>query len=395
MINRRQILRGSMLVPAAAYLPVPSFAQATPGVTATEIRLGTITALTGPAAPYGVPVAHGADAYYKMLNDAGGIDGRKIRFLVEDSNFNAEKSVAAARKLVGSDDVLAIVHAFGTGQTAATFPYLLDQVRVPILLPVAGSAPWFNPPRPGLLGAQNVLDNATAALGRWVAKDGHKVVVFVNGDPNPAPAELARQKFLEVNPGGTFHKIDAKMFTLDYAPVALEVSRLKPTAVVGFTAPPDNAALGTQLRNQGMEVPIYVSATNVMQTMFDMVDADVANRFKALSYTTSLQSPTAAVKEYKDAMAKYYPKDKLDYGSFSSFAYAKIMAEAIRRADKPLTRDSLVKAFYKLSNFDSGIIPPVTFTPTRHLGVTTMHRFGVKNGNWVAQGDPIDTATNW
>jgi branched-chain amino acid transport system substrate-binding protein len=395
MINRRKILRSSVLLPAAAYLPLPSFAQATPGVTATEIRLGAITALTGFGAPFGVPVAHGADAYYKMLNDAGGIDGRKIRLLVEDSNFNAEKSVAAARKLVGSDDVLAIVHTYGTAPTSATFPYLLDQVRVPVLLPVAGSAAWFNPPRPGLLSAQNILDNAAAALGRWAAKDGHKVVVFVNGDPNPAPAELARQKYMEAIPGGIFHKIDVKMATLDFAPVALEISRLKPTAVVGYSAPPDVAALGTQLRNQGLDVPVYVSATNVMQTMFDLVDADVAKQFKAVSYTTSLQSPTAAVKEYKDAMAKYYPKDKLDYGSFASFAYAKIMAEAIRRADKPLTRESLVKGFYKLSNYDSGIIPPVTFTPTRHLGVTTMYRATVKDGNWITQGDPIDTATNW
>jgi ABC-type branched-subunit amino acid transport system substrate-binding protein len=395
MINRRNILCSSVLLTAATYFPLTSFAQATPGVSATEIRLGAFTALTGFAAPLAVPVYQGADAYYKMLNDAGGIDGRKIKLLVEDNGFNAEKSVAAARKLVGSDDVLAIVHAFGTGPGAATFPYLLEQARVPYLLPSAGIAAWFNPPRPGLLSAQNILDNAASALGRWTAKDGHKVVVFVNGDPNPVPAELARQKYMEVMPNGVFHKIDAKMGSLDYAPMALEISRLKPTAVIGYTSQNDNAALSTQLRNQGLEVPVYVSATNVMQTMFDMVDADVAKRFKAVSYTTSLQSPTPAVKEYRDAMSKYYPRSKLDYASFTGFAYARIMAEALRRADKPLTRESLVKAFYKLSNYDSGIVPPVTFSPTRHLGTTTMYRLVAKDGNWVVLGDPIDTATNW
>ena len=118
-----------------------------PGVTADTITLGSWSALTGPFAVYGVPGVAGQTAFYGKLNAEGGINGRKIRVITEDHAYNPQQAVAAARKLVNRDKVLAIQGAYGTGPSAAAFPYL-QQEGAPFVMPYAGALDWYEPPRP-------------------------------------------------------------------------------------------------------------------------------------------------------------------------------------------------------------------------------------------------------
>src|SRR5437588_13026086 len=107
------------------------------------IKLGAWNALTGPIAVHGLAQVAGADAYFKFLNDHGGIHGRKVQWTVEDNAYDATKTVTAAHKLIDQDGVVAIVAANGTAQTAATFPYVLQQAQVPILNTYGGAAAWY------------------------------------------------------------------------------------------------------------------------------------------------------------------------------------------------------------------------------------------------------------
>ncbi len=86
------------------------------------IKLGAWNALTGPIAVHGLAQVAGANAYFKFLNDHGGVHGRKIQWTVEDNAYDATKTVTVAHKLIDQDSVVAIVAANGTAQTAATFP---------------------------------------------------------------------------------------------------------------------------------------------------------------------------------------------------------------------------------------------------------------------------------
>ena len=106
-------------------------------------------------------------------------------------------------------------------------------------------------------------------------------------------------------------------------------------------------------------------------------------------------SDTPAVKEYRDALAKYFPNEKPDYFSMISFALTKITVEAIRRIDGPVNRQTLVSALHSMRNYDTGIIPPVSYSPERHLGATTLQRVVVQGGQWVAVGGPIESDKDW
>ena len=172
-LAKRATLRVAVACGALALAAKPAMAQQSPGVTDKEILLGTWMPLTGPVAAYGVPWRTGIETYLKLVNDQGGVKGRKFVLVVEDNGYNPQRTVAAARKLVSRDNVLAIASPFGTGQSAAAFEYLFDEAKVPLINVFGGAADWYAPARPYLFGALVLYENQLRTLGRWAAKDGH------------------------------------------------------------------------------------------------------------------------------------------------------------------------------------------------------------------------------
>ena len=115
-------------------------AQNVPGVTDTSITIGTTTPLSGAASAY-ASISAGATAYFKYLNDKGGINGRKITYIVDDDGYDPAKSVPLTRQLITQDNVFAMFQQLGTPVNLATRPYINDQ-KVPDLFVATGSSHW-------------------------------------------------------------------------------------------------------------------------------------------------------------------------------------------------------------------------------------------------------------
>jgi branched-chain amino acid transport system substrate-binding protein len=118
------------------------------------LKIGAWYPLSGPVAASGVPSEAGASAYFEMLNASGGINGRKVDFITEDNAFDPQQTLQIARKMISRDGVQAIVTTNGTAATEATFPFVLQQSKVPIFGTYGGSAAWYDPARAGLFGTQ-------------------------------------------------------------------------------------------------------------------------------------------------------------------------------------------------------------------------------------------------
>ena len=352
--------------------------------------------LTGAIAAYGVPLRAGIEAYLNMVNDRGGIKGRKFTLVVEDNAYNAQRTVAVARKLVTRDDVLAIVGPLGTAQTAAAFDYLFGEAKVPLINPYGGAADWFSPPKENLFGAQVLYENQARAVGRWAAKDGHKNIVvlhsavaaFENVASNVAPGAKSVRADVAVE------LFPSKIGSTDYGPAALELIKKKPDALVLIVAQGEAIAAVKELRQQGYKGAIYAYAPAVSNSLFEL-GGPAMEGIKSISFTVPLSTNTPAMKEYRDALAKYFPSEKPDYVSLFGFAMAKIALEAIRRIEGPVNRQTLVSAMTSLRSYDSGIVPPVSYSPERHLGATTIQRVIAQSGQWVSVGTPIDSEKDW
>jgi branched-chain amino acid transport system substrate-binding protein len=113
------------------------------GATDTEIKIGNIEAYSGPASAYGM-IGKTEEAYFKMINDQGGVNGRKINFVTYDDGYSPPKTVEQTRKLIESDEVLLIFNSLGTPTQSAVQKYQ-NTKKVPQLFVATGASKWNDP----------------------------------------------------------------------------------------------------------------------------------------------------------------------------------------------------------------------------------------------------------
>jgi len=140
-LNRRSVLAGSAAAGVVALTgPRASRADDNPGVTATELRIGCTTSLSGPVSALGT-IAKCSDAFFRMINDQGGIAGRKINFIYYDDAFNPAKTVEQTRKLIESDNVAFLFSMLGTAPNSAVVKYI-NANKVPHLFLSVNGDKW-------------------------------------------------------------------------------------------------------------------------------------------------------------------------------------------------------------------------------------------------------------
>ncbi|MFO1134452.1 MAG: ABC transporter substrate-binding protein [Rhodoblastus sp.] len=170
---------------ASAGLATAAFAQKAygPGVTDTEIKIGNIMPYSGPASAYGI-IGKAQGAYFQMINDQGGINGRKINFISYDDAYSPPKAVEQARKLVESDNVLLVFSPLGTPSNTAIQKYMNAQ-KVPHLFLATGATKWNDPKNfPWTMGWQPSYQAEGQIYAKYLLekKPGAKVAILYQND---------------------------------------------------------------------------------------------------------------------------------------------------------------------------------------------------------------------
>lgn len=370
-------------------------AQDARGVTKDKVTIGSWMSLSGPVAVYGTPLKAGAEAFFKAQNAKGGINGRQIDFIVEDNAYNPQQTIAAARKLVTRDQVLALLMPHGTGQTAATFPYVLDKEKLPVLLPYGQALDWYQPtPKPGVLALHVLYESQVEAIARLAAQDGHKSITVIHSAHAAfeAVSKYAQPAASKIDADVKVELVAVKMGTSDYAPVARDLIAKKPDAVIAIITIQELALLAKALRQQSSDLPIYTYGPNVSQSTIELGGEHVEG-VTSVSLTLPPDSDTPAIAQFREDMATYAPGQPLDFVSLLGYGGAKVFAAGLAAAPEPLNRDNLLEGFYSLKGYDSGIFPPVSYAPDAPIGASILFPLKIQGGKWIAAGDPVDTAT--
>jgi branched-chain amino acid transport system substrate-binding protein len=142
-ITRRSILAAAPATLALAVVPARAAKNYGPGVTDTEIKIGNTGPYSGPASSYGT-IAKSEAAYFRLVNDQGGVNGRKINFISYDDAYSPPKTVEQVRKLVEEDNVLLVMSPLGTPTNSAIWHYM-NQKKVPQLFVATGATKWNDP----------------------------------------------------------------------------------------------------------------------------------------------------------------------------------------------------------------------------------------------------------
>src|SRR5215831_14133087 len=156
----------------------------TPGVTATEIKIGQTMPYSGPASAFGV-IVKGEAAYFQMINEKGGIHGRKINLVSVDDSASPPKTVEQIRKLVEQENVAFIFNPLGTAANAAVQKYL-NQKKIPQLFVASGADKWADPKNfPWTMGFAPSYRTEAAIYAKYIARqnpDAKVCVLYQNDD---------------------------------------------------------------------------------------------------------------------------------------------------------------------------------------------------------------------
>jgi len=383
--NRRSIVLAPLAAVASGALPLAALADKKygPGVTDSEIKIGQTIAYSGPASAYG-QLGRAEAAYFKMLNERGGINGRKINFISVDDGFSPPKAVEQTRRLVEQEEVALMFGMLGTPLNTATRPYL-NQKKVPQLFIAAGSEtfaspekfPWTMGWQPTLRGesnfyAKNILaTHANAKIGVLYQDDdfGKELLSGLKEGLGAKAATMvvAAESFQATDP-----TVDSQLISLKGAGC---------DTVMLFTYAKQGAQAIRKIFDLGWKVDTYlhlgsasVGATLTPAGLDRSVGVKTAGFMK--DATDKQWANDAELKPFFEFMKKYMPEANLnDSLNLAGWAYAQTIEQVLRQCGDDLTRENIVRQAANLKDYRNPALLPgsmINTSPTDYRVVKYM-----------------------
>jgi branched-chain amino acid transport system substrate-binding protein len=359
------------------------------GVTDNEIVIGTYTDLSGVTAMWGVNNSNAWRMVFEETNAAGGINGRKIKYVVEDNQYQVPRSVQAANKLINRDNVFAMVADGGTPMNNATMPMQLA-ANVPNVFPLTSARSMYEPLNHLKFGlASSYYDQMRAGVKLFVEQRGKKTICAMSEDTDfgrdvmdGAHDEL---KALNVKLAAeTLHKPTDTDFSASVA--RLHDANCDLILVGGIVR--DTVQIISAVRKTGWHVDMLGQAAS-----YDEAVAEVPGGVTEGFYSMTPVLYVAASSE-SPAVAKFAEDYKKEFGKEPNFAAqigytgAQLVVQALKNAGKDLTVDSFVSGMESIKDWhDIFGSPPMSFSSTKHQGSNESFLCVVKGSKWV----PVNT----
>ena len=388
-MNKWTIIKTLAAATAAASLATAASAQ-TRGVTATEVTFGMHTDLSGVAATYGVSSSNAVKMRFDEINDAGGINGRKLKVIIEDQAYQVPKAVQACNKLINRDKVFAFVAPLGTPMNNACFK---DQfaVGVPNLFPLSAARSMYEPyERLKFYGAASYVDQVRSGIDYFVKTKGKKAVcvMYQDTDFGKEVLEGAEQqtkklgiKIVET----TAHKPTDQDFT---APITKLRSAGCDLIVMG-TIVRDSIVPYTTARKAGWNDVDFLGSAAVYDLVVGAAQGMEGFYGMGLTEMPYVDSGVASVKKFVEDYKKRFNVDP-NIGAVYGYVAADLTVQGLKNAGKDLTLDSFIKGLEAIKNYkDIFNGPQVSFGPNIRQGANSSFLAQVKGGKWTRVTEPL------
>jgi len=372
-----------------------SGAQAEPGVTDTAVLLGGSNAMTGAVAAVCAPASYGAKAWFDKVNRDGGVHGRKIEYNVLDDAFSAQRAASNARRLVQQDGVFAIFGGCAGPTSAAILQYVTGQPEVPYLFTWAAMNELTEPTKKNvfaLLPNYAFQVNAMLPFALDRASPKPKTAGFLM--MNVPGAEDMRKAMKEVLAAQGVSLVFDELFEVnipDYTPYILQLKSKNPDIVLFGDSAAGAAKIFLAMKRQGWHPKsAFGVATLTAEQFLDPVGDYPDNWLSAAGMVSPPSAPES--RTCNEALKASYPDQKPNHFTMYGCLAAMIGVEAMNRTGRNLTRAGLVATLEQMTNFETRISGPISFSPTNHMGTNAVIPFGTKNGQFVVLGGPLKPA---
>lgn len=383
----KKVFAGLAVIVLALVVVSPAMAADVRGVTDTEIRIGQWGPQTGPAALWGA-VARGTDMYFQMINDEGGVHGRKIKYYLRDDGYNPAKTKAIAKEFVERIGVFAVVGGVGTGPGMAVRDYLMEN-NVIWVAPSTGSTHWTQPFQKNIFAVYPLYIDDAYLLTKyaWETLGKKKIAIFYQNDDYGKDGVIGCEKFLKEQGAELAAKVSVEVPDTDLSSHALKLKESGADAVVMFLLPKHAAIILGECAKIGYK-PQWMSCTTLSDApLMTKITKGLWKGVICSGFGELPESDHPLMVKYREAQKKYAPKERWGTFYYAGILYAEPLVEGLKIAGKDLTPESFIAAMETLKDW-KGIGAPLTFTPTDHQGAKSVILSKVdENGNLIQMSD--------
>jgi len=404
MLDRRRLF-GAAAGAAVPLLGTPALLRAAemPGVTATELRIGNFMPYSGPASAYGV-IGRTEQAFFREVNEKGGIAGRKIAFITYDDGYSPPKSVEQTRRLVEQDKVAFLFNTLGTASNSAILRYV-NQRRVPHLFLATGADKWGDyQEHPWTIGYQPSYRVEAQIYARAMLEqrpDARYALLYQNDDfgkdylagmrdvlGSRFDAKVALQSYEVTDP------------TLDSQVVALAGSGAE---VLLTAATPKFAAQSIRrVHDIGWRPLHFLSNVSIsIGAVIQPAGVEKAVGIVTGAYNKVANDPAwaedAGMRDWRAFMARAMPDGDLeDSGHVSGYAACLTLMQVLRQCEGDFSRESVMRQATNLRGFANPMLLPgitVNTSPTNYRPIRQMQLQRWTGRAWERFGGVIEGAT--
>ena len=402
MITRRTTLAAG-LASAVAGRVSSARAADTPGVTATEIKIGNTMPYSGPASSYSV-IGRTEAAFFKMVNDQGGVAGREINFISLDDGYSPPKTEEDVRQLVEQDEVAFCFQNLGTPCNSAIATYL-NQKKIPHLFVGSGASKWSDVKKyPWTMGWQpNYRTEAQIYMKhmRQTVPDPKLGILYQNDDFGKDYPTGVRDAL-----GQDWDKIVVKNVSYETtdATIDSQISELQSSGanVLLVAAIPKFAAQSIRKISDLNWKPAFYM-TNVAISVGTVMQPAGPEKSIGMLSTQYLKDPTdatwkddAGMHVWREFMAKYNPSgDVTDAATVFAYGISLTMLQVLKQCDGDFSRANVMKQAESLHDVENPTLLPgirISTSPTDHRPIRAMQMVRWDGTTWIRFGDLIEGA---
>jgi branched-chain amino acid transport system substrate-binding protein len=371
------------------------------GATDTEIKIGQTNPFSGPASSYAT-IGKTQAAYIKMINDQGGVNGRKINLIQYDDAYSPPKAVEQVRKLVESDEVLLTFQVLGTPSNAAVQKYL-NSKKVPQLFAATGASKFTDPKNfPWTMGFNPNYFVEGRIYGQYILKEHPNAKIgvlyqnddlgkdYLNGIKAGLGDKAAKMVVTEASYEVSDPTIDSQILKIKDAGADLFFS----------ATTPKQAAQAIKKIAELNWKPVHILDINATSVGAVMKPAglEASKGVISVNYGKDPLDPTwkddAGMKKYFEFMAKYYPDGDKD-SSFNSYGYmtSQLLIHVLKACGDNLTRENVLKQATNLKNVQLDLLLPgisVNTTPTDYRVNKQLHMMKFNGERWEMFGPILE-----
>lgn len=344
-----------------------------------DIKIGSVMPLTGPQAAVAKQYADGYRAYFESVNDAGGINGRKINWLIEDDGNQVARTIAGVQKLAQQDRVSLVTAIYGTGTSQQLIP-VVEDLKLPMVAPISFGAAMYRPVHPLIFAAWPGYGDTNQVVSNQLVNEGFKRFALL-GKQDSATDENLNGYTAVLQANQVAAKVLYQPNATDFTAAVLQILAAKPDAILTYSASVELAKIITTLRAQGFTGPIAGGNAGADGSLGKTLGS-TANVGRVLGTTlVDITGVAPGFKRYSDAVKKHTTTDPGLGGCLTGYVGGIAVVAGLKKAGDNLSSDGVRKAFESVGTVDTGgLSGNLQFSAKRHYGIDSIQLTEIKNG---------------